>query len=60
MLSPQEITARDRALKASDVVTQREGRLWDEAWDAARAFYAPSWPEGYVPTATDIADGEMP
>jgi hypothetical protein len=62
-LSRDEIHARDTAWTAADGWSAREGRLWNEAWAAARAFYVPNVDEanrlsvrlGLVETAHETA-----
>lgn len=40
--SRAETEARDHAFLEADGMSARDGRLWNEAWAAARAYYAPN------------------
>lgn len=41
-LSKAEQDARDRAFKAGTGASVREGQIFDQAWSAARDYYAPN------------------
>lgn len=47
-----EVEARDEAFLAGPGLSAADGRLWNEAWEAARRFYTPD-PDG---PATDPAN----
>jgi hypothetical protein len=40
LLPEHETFARDQAFKQSIGASVREGIIWDEAWEAARSYYA--------------------